>query len=146
MRYPVGRPVYQSPSALRVAMTIGLGCVATLATGLALSWAQAPAPDVKPASATPAKPAPAVETLVREGTELVDQFGQFKQSGNRIVFVLAEGNRQLIGLENLNLERVLKVISDNPQSGDWLVTGTVTEYRAINYLLIRRAILKGRTK
>jgi hypothetical protein len=85
-----------------------------------------------------------VETLLREGTELTDQFGQFKLSGNRVVFVLAEGNRQLVGLENLALERVLKTITDNPQPGNWLVTGTVTEYRAINYVLIRRAILKSR--
>jgi hypothetical protein len=83
---------------------------------------------------------------LREGAELVDQLGQFKISADRVLFVPADGRRQLIGLENLNLERVLKAVTANPQAGTWMVTGTVTEYRANNYILIRRAILKSRVK
>lgn len=83
---------------------------------------------------------------LREGAELVDQLGQFKISADRVLFVPADGRRQLIGLENLNLERVVKAVTANPEPGTWMVTGTVTEYRANNYILIRRAILKSRVK
>jgi hypothetical protein len=86
----------------------------------------------------------AAETLLREGTELVNQLGQFKLSGQRVVFIAADGRRQLEGLENLSLERIVKEISASSDPRTWLVTGTVTEFQGGNYLLVRRAIQKSR--
>ena len=82
--------------------------------------------------------------VIREGTELVDQLGTFTPAGDRLVFMLSDGKRRLVGLENLNLERISRAMADNPDSVTWMVSGTVTEYRGANYLVVRRATLKSR--
>jgi hypothetical protein len=94
----------------------------------------------------PANPiaAPATANAMREGTELVDQPGAFMLAGDRLVFVSVASKRRLIGLENLNLERISRTIADNPESVNWMISGTVTEYRGANYVFVRRAILKSR--
>jgi len=87
---------------------------------------------------------PPLESLrAREGTEIVDQLGHFQNSGDRVVFSTADGKRRYIGLENLNLERIARTIANSPQTLQWGVTGTITEYRGTNFLLIHRAILKS---
>lgn len=79
---------------------------------------------------------------LREGTQLVDQPGSFQRTSGRLVFQASDG-RRYVGLENLNLERVAQVVVDNPAQLDWFVSGTVTEYRGSNYLLIKRATLRS---
>jgi len=74
----------------------------------------------------------------------VDQPGSFKMAGDRLVFFLAAGKQQLIGLENLNLERIQRILTDNTDPLEWLVTGTVAEFRGTNYLFVRRATFKNR--
>ena len=81
---------------------------------------------------------------IREGTELVDQIGTFTAQGDRLIFVMAAGRHRLIGLENLNLERIGRALTGNPNSVTWIVSGTVSEYRGSNYILVRRAMLKNR--
>lgn len=81
----------------------------------------------------------------REGMELVDQPGTFKLAGDRAIFFVGDGKQQLIGLENLNLERIVHVITDNPESLEWFVTGAISEYRGSNYLLVRRVTFKNRS-
>jgi hypothetical protein len=80
----------------------------------------------------------------REGTQLRDEPGRFIASGNRVTFIAADGTNY-IGLENLNLERVGKVVAASPEAVEWFVTGTVTEYQGSNYLLLshtrRKAML-----
>ena len=73
----------------------------------------------------------------------MDQTGQFRISGGRVVFLTADGQRRLVGLENLNLERIAKTVAETPQPLDWDVTGTITEYRGANFLLIHRAVLRS---
>ena len=46
-----------------------------------------------------------------------------------------------MGLENLNLERISRAISNNPAQLEWMVSGEITEYRGANFLLVHRAIL-----
>lgn len=84
------------------------------------------------------------QTQMREGTELLDQAGYFRLTGTRVTFFYGEENDRLIGLENLNLQRIAQTISDNPANPSqlvWQVSGTVTEYQGDNYLLITRAVL-----
>ena len=80
---------------------------------------------------------------VREGSEIADQLGHFRVTDGRVVFLTADGKRRLVGLENLSLERVARAIDDTPQTLQWSVSGVITEYRGVNYLLVRRAILKS---
>lgn len=80
--------------------------------------------------------------LRREGTQLRDEPGRFLAVGTRLSFISARGT-SYIGLENLNLERVGKIVATSSDSVEWFVTGTVTEYQGANYLLIARARRKA---
>jgi hypothetical protein len=80
---------------------------------------------------------------VREGTNFHDRLGSFLPVGGRIVFVTSDGKQRLIALENLCLERVIRVIGDRPAPFQWVVTGTVTEFHGSNYLLVTEATLRS---
>ncbi len=130
----------------------GLTGLAALLTSWALAQGPFPPSQTRGDAASPppvAAAPPKAESKsvelgqLREGTELVDQRAQFRVSRERTILVLAEGHRQLVVLENLCLERVVKMLAANPEAGNWLVTGMVTEYRGSNYVLLRRAVLKG---
>ena len=79
---------------------------------------------------------------VREGTAL-ETHGSFKLTGDRIMFYTAD-KRRFGTLENLNLERIARMVSDSPDPLQWSVSGTVTEYQGSNYLLVSRAVLKSK--
>jgi hypothetical protein len=104
---------------------------------------QAAAPSATPAAnpSQSAQIAPA-RTCQREGTQVVDQWGYFKPTGERWLFVAERDGAQWIGLENRNLERVARAVAGNPRRLRWRVTGILTEYHGNNFLLIDRAILK----
>ena len=129
-----------------------LVCVLVLLGGVALAAARAreggPSGGVNASigDGSKASEKPAAGIQLREGGELADQRGYFKQVRDRLMFFTADGKRQLLGLENLALERVQRVVSDNPTPQDWLVSGTVTEFRGANYLLVRRAIITPRAQ
>ena len=78
---------------------------------------------------------------IREGTELINQPGYFAVTGDRVTFFTADGTGRFVGLENLNLDRIMQAIARHPAQLHWHVTGTITEYRGANFLLVRRAIL-----
>jgi hypothetical protein len=81
---------------------------------------------------------------LREGTRLKDVAGCFRQSGDSLTFIDGE-NREITGLPNLNLERILRTLKtvEEPESITWSVSGTVTEFSGHNYLLISRAVYKA---
>jgi hypothetical protein len=83
----------------------------------------------------------------REGTRIQRQIGWFKTAGDRLTFQAQASGAKYIGLENLALERIAKVVSDrhdHPQQLLWEVSGTLTEYRGVNYVLISHAVLKSK--
>ena len=79
---------------------------------------------------------------LREGTEVVDQLGRFQIAGDRVVFVAEPANQRFVALENLNLERIARSVADRPAESQWKVSGTVSEFRGTNFILIRRATLR----
>lgn len=81
---------------------------------------------------------------LREGSKITDQAGEFQRTGDHLQFVLKDGSGSLRILENLTLERVMRMLEDNPSLKYWSVSGTVTEFRGENYLLLTRAVLKSR--
>lgn len=118
---------------------------ATVLIGWTAAWSQTPPPARLPvnpetASLEASRQRPRSERL-REGTELKDVQGYFRFVEDRVVFFRSNGDARYIGLENLNLERIVKEITNNPTQLEWNVFGTVTEYQGANYLLIRRAVL-----
>jgi len=82
---------------------------------------------------------------IREGTT-VDVQGTFKLTGDRIMFYSSPDNRRFGTLENLNLERVARVVSETPETLEWTVSGTVSEFQGANYLLVSRAVLKNKPR
>ena len=78
---------------------------------------------------------------IREGMKLVDQSGYFKVTDDRITFY-PEDKQRLTVLENLALERIGRVTNDRLRQQQWRVTGTITEYRGRNYILVIKAIRK----
>jgi hypothetical protein len=82
---------------------------------------------------------------LREGAVLTNKLGAFLTMGERIAFK-PEGEQYSFGvLENLALERVWKML-DATRGRQWIVSGTVTEYRGRNYLLMDRAVLRARVE
>jgi hypothetical protein len=81
----------------------------------------------------------------REGSKLVDVAGQFKTSGERVAFHAADGKSRFPCLENLNSERVARIVAESPpESLEWIVQGTLTEFRNENYLLVTQAVITSR--
>ena len=80
---------------------------------------------------------------VREGSKLVEQLGEFRETGGRIAFYPAGSTDSLLVLENLALERVSRDLELGTRK--WSVSGTITEYLGLNYLLIQRAVMKQRS-
>jgi len=78
--------------------------------------------------------------LLREGTGVQSQHVVFRVTGNRVVLTTT-GSERFFCLENLNLQRIVEVIRNNPTLTDWNVDYTVTEYQGENYVLIQRAVL-----
>jgi hypothetical protein len=60
-------------------------------------------------------------------------------SGDRATFYPADSQEPLRVLENLALERVVRILSQSRGDQEWLVTGVVTEYRGANFLLVTKA-------
>lgn len=79
----------------------------------------------------------------REGTRLTDVSGRFELAGDRITFHPASGRESYRLLENLALERVGQVLSESRAKQDWTVSGTLTEFRGANYLLLTKAVIKA---
>ena len=78
----------------------------------------------------------------REGTRLTDVSGRFELAGDRITFHPSSGRESFRLLENLALERVGQVLSESRAKQDWTVSGTLTEFRGANYLLLTKAVIK----
>ena len=131
--------------------TAGVICVTGLLLSVALAWAQSTAEG--DADTPPSDPAGkggqttlSRDHRIREGTEIVGRSGHFRMTGDRVTFFAADGKGRFVGLENLNLERVTQAIAASPDQLIWSVTGTLTEFRGANFLLVRRAVLRSRVQ
>ena len=141
----------RSPSSGQPSPPAALLCAGALLLGAALALgptrgasgdpngSAAPAAENPPASDGPERTSSLAERL-REGTELVDQPGSFRRTGDRIAFFTDMGGGRFVVLENLALERVGLAIADHPDPIYWGVDGIVTEYGGENFLLIHRAV------
>jgi len=98
-------------------------------------------------TAAPSEPAGQLERPKlrhREGTQVVARRGRIERRGDRFVFLGVEPAVQWIVLENLALERILRVIeTEDSDDVEWTVDGMVTEFRGVNYLLLRRTVVRS---
>ncbi len=141
--------------AVRMAMCLVVGTIlgttSTVLPGKPLEPQPPPAKSdtvSHPAVGKPAAEAPSssVEQRIREGTPVVDRRGMFKITGDRVTFISSDGRVRLVALENLALERIVRVITDSPEKQEWIVTGAVTEYQGVNYVLVERAVLRSQAE
>jgi hypothetical protein len=79
---------------------------------------------------------------LREGSKLVAQLGEFQATRGRFAFFSEGSNDSLLVLENLALQRIARELELGTRK--WSVSGTVTEYMGLNYLLVERAVMKQR--
>jgi hypothetical protein len=79
----------------------------------------------------------------REGAKLVERRGRFEIRGDRVIFLATNPDAHYVVLENLSLERVTRVLEESGSQLEWSVSGTLTEFRASNYLQISRALVKS---
>lgn len=81
---------------------------------------------------------------LREGAEIVDEVGTFEWVGDRLSFSADKEKAVFKILENRMMERVVQ--TQEASTGDlvWVVTGTITEYRGSNFLLMRHVTLEGK--
>jgi hypothetical protein len=116
----------------------GIAACCLLLVGLLPLALAAPTGAKSTAGGTSASLAP---ERVREGTRLDQVTGEFQMTGDRILFV-SDGYPSLRVLENLSLERVAQTLTERGAGRQWTVSGAITEYRGVNYLLLTRASLK----
>jgi hypothetical protein len=129
-----GRPL---ASGQHVRAFFAAACLAGLVFGVArVQSADVPTPGSK-RGAQPTQ-------RLREGAVLVDVPGYFKTLGDRTIFYPLEHHVGYTGLENLSLERVASMLNENLDQMVWSVSGTITEFRGANFILISKAVLKGR--
>lgn len=79
---------------------------------------------------------------LREG-EVIEVTGRLELSGDRAIFHPDGEEVGLRVLENLALERITRVLSESRDERQWIVNGTVTEYRGANYILIHKAVQRA---
>lgn len=89
------------------------------------------------------KRAAAATHRLREG-ETIEMTGKLELSGDRAIFHPGADHAPLRVLENLALERITRVLSETREEREWVVSGTITEYRGANYILIDRAVQRSR--
>ena len=81
---------------------------------------------------------------LRQGTELSKVQGQFRLAGDRVSFYPGEMEvKEITVLENLALERVISLVGEGTRH-EWVVSGTITEFRGKNYLLLTRAVIASK--
>jgi len=98
----------------------------------------------KPGVAASPEGGPAAPRIrLREGAKLTDRRGRFEIRGDRVIFLATHPDAHFIVLENLSLERVTRVLDESGSQLEWSVSGTITEFRASNYLQISRALVKS---
>ncbi len=105
----------------------------------------APKPSATDSASSPRIEGGQVNGRWREGSRLVDQMGSFKLAGDRVTFISSDGKLKFDGLENLAIERVARAIADSPDQLEWSISGSITEFRGSNYLLVTQAVLKTKT-
>ncbi len=99
-----------------------------------------PKAEEKPVVADPATVA-VKKKKIRENTPFQDKRGYFRATGQRTTFYTLDGAERYVCLENLNLERILKTIRENPSRSVWKIDGKFTEFNEENYMLIERAVV-----
>ena len=121
-------------------------CVSFALLGSFVVQGQRPEPSAQPNQVISPIAAPQTRQTpraqrIREGTAFRHMHVFFQQTGDRAVLFTVEDNQRYVCLENLQLERILTTIQENPERRFWRIDGEFTEFRGENFVLIRRAVV-----
>jgi hypothetical protein len=100
------------------------------------------------AAAAPIDASAAGTGILREGTDIIDRLGRLQKStdGQQEEFVLESDGRvmheaPLLILPNLKLMSMETATSQTSHDLRFRITGTVTEYRGHNYILLEKVVV-----
>ncbi len=79
------------------------------------------------------------ETLLREGARIESRRSKCRIAGDRLVIEFDDG-RTLDALPNLAAQRVFQACRDDASDSDWMVSGKITEFQSLNYLLLENVV------
>lgn len=79
------------------------------------------------------------ETLLREGARIESRRAKCRIAGDRLVIEFDDG-RTLDALPNLAAQRVFQACRDDASDSDWMVSGKITEFQSMNYLLLENVV------
>lgn len=90
--------------------------------------------------AAPAKPPKAVkDILIREGARVESRRAKCRVAGERLVIEFDDG-RTLDALANLAAQRVFQACRDDATDSEWIISGKITEFQNLNYLLLENVV------
>lgn len=75
--------------------------------------------------------------ILREGTKLNMVAVSCRVAGDRLEVEL-EDSRRILALENLASQRVWQAVRDDHIDANWIISGSITEFQAQNFVLIER--------
>jgi len=143
-------------AARRLAWPLGLAISSALAGSLAaqIDAAADASPSAGQADRVMPARAPAVRRKdddklgerLREGTRISDVSGSFQFSGDRASFHpdgKGDKGESFRVLENLALERIISELGRARGTLQWTVSGTVTEFKNANFLLVTKAVVQS---
>lgn len=76
--------------------------------------------------------------VLREGTNVEFERVICENRGERLVLEIPETHSSYIALENLAAQRILEALVDNESDRYWSCTGSLTEFRGKNFLMLKR--------
>ena len=88
---------------------------------------------------------PKGQYLLREGKKLEVEVGAFRIEGGRLRFYPRDLKVQLTVLENSASGEVVRTHEQGGEGTVWEVSGTITEFREANYILISKASARAET-
>jgi hypothetical protein len=81
----------------------------------------------------------AKETLLREGSRVESKRAKCRAAGDRLVIEFDDA-RTLDALPNLAAQRVFQACRDDSADSEWIVSGKITEFQNLNYLLLENVV------
>jgi len=79
------------------------------------------------------------DTLLREGARVEAKRAKCRVAGERLLIEFDDG-RTLDALANLAAQRVFQACRDDESDSEWIVSGKITEFQSMNYLLLESVL------
>ena len=79
------------------------------------------------------------DTLLREGARVEAKRAKCRVAGERLLIEFEDG-RTLDALANLAAQRVFQACRDDESDSEWIVSGKITEFQSMNFLLLESVL------